>query len=176
MGKVMTTGRARRAARPAAWGIAALLASAAPALAQDGLFNGMEGAWRGEGTIGWTTGEIEKMRCNAKYEVADAGNSIVQNLTCATDSTRLVVKSTIKYNPAANALSGSWSETGYGINGYVTGRASTGNVRAIVESTDKRFTAIVTISMNGPEQTVTIAPDGIDVTEVAVTMRRPSSS
>jgi hypothetical protein len=137
-----------------------------------GLFEGLAGAWRGEGSIGWTTGETERIRCTAKYVVGTGGNQLVQNLTCATDSTRLVVKSDITYVPAAGALRGSWSETTYGINGNVTGRANAATIRANVQSNDKRFTALVVVTTKGDEQSVTITPEGIDVTGVSVTLRR----
>ena len=153
----------------AAWGAAADPAAAA------GLFEGMAGAWRGDGSIAWTTGETERLRCQAKYEVERDGNRITQNLTCATDSTRLVVKSTITFNPDAGAITGNWSETSYGINGYVSGTASTGSVKAVVKSTDNRFKARVTVTTRGSDQTVTIAPEGIDVTDVSVKLRRGGS-
>lgn len=137
-----------------------------------GLFEGMEGAWKGDGSIVWTTGETERMRCTAKYEVEREGNRITQNLTCATDSTRLVIKSTITFNPDAGAITGNWSETSYGINGYVSGTASTGSVKALVKSTDNRFNARVNVVTRGNEQTVSILPQGIDVTDVSVTLHR----
>ena len=143
----------------------------APAAAA-GLFEGMAGAWKGDGSIAWTTGETERMRCTAKYEVEREGNRITQNLTCATDSTRLVIKSTITFNPDAGAITGNWSETSYGINGYVSGTASTGSVKALVKSTDNRFNARVNVVTRGNEQTVSILPQGIDVTDVSVTLRR----
>ena len=161
--------------RPRGFVAALILASwwgAASPAAAGGLFEGMEGAWRGDGSIAWTTGETERMRCQAKYEVEREGNRITQNLTCATDSTRLVVKSTITFNPDAGAITGNWSETSYGINGYVSGTASTGSVKALVKSTDNRFKARVTVTTRGSDQTVSIAPEGIDVTEVAVKLRR----
>jgi hypothetical protein len=111
-----------------------------------GLFVGMEGSWRGEGTIDWKTGETERMRCTAKYEVENEGNKLIQSLTCATDSTRLVIKSTINYNPAAGAVTGTWSETSYGITGFVTGNAAPGKVQAQVKSADNRFTARVNVA------------------------------
>jgi hypothetical protein len=154
-----------------AFGAALLLCgTAAPAAA--GLFDGMEGAWRGDGSISWSTGETEHMRCNAKYQVQKEGNRIIQSLTCATDSTRLIIKSTITFNPDAGAITGQWSETSYGVNGYVTGTASTGAVKAHVQSTDHRFNADVTVVTKGSSQTVTIAPKGLDVTNVAVTLKR----
>ncbi len=145
---------------------------AVPAAAAAGLFDGMGGAWKGDGSIAWTTGETEHMRCTAKYEVQKEGNRIVQGLTCATDSTRLIIKSTITYNPAAGAITGDWSETSYGINGYVTGTANATSVNALVQSTDHRFTAKVTVITRGTDQTVTIAPQGLDVTNVAVKLKR----
>jgi hypothetical protein len=137
-----------------------------------GLFSAMDGSWRGDGSIAWTTGETERMRCTAKYKVEREGNRITQNLTCATDSTRLIIKSTITFNPDAGAITGNWSETSYGINGYVSGTASTGSVKALVKSTDNRFNARVTVLTKGDEQTVTIAPQGIEVESVSVKLRR----
>jgi hypothetical protein len=153
----------------------AWLGATAPAAAA-GLFEGMEGSWRGDGSIAWSTGETERMRCTAKYEVEREGNRITQNLTCATDSTRLVIKSTITYNPDAGAITGNWSETSYGINGYVSGTASTGSVKALVKSTDNRFNARVNVTTRGEEQKVEILPNGIDVTSVEVTLRRAAAS
>jgi hypothetical protein len=147
------------------------LAAQEPAAAA-GLFVGMEGSWRGEGTIDWKTGETERMRCTAKYEVENDGNKLTQNLTCATDSTRLVIKSTITYNPAAGAVTGTWAETSYGITGFVTGNAGPGKVQAQVKSADNRFNARVNVTMRGAEQFVSILPRNFDVTEVAVTLRR----
>ena len=143
----------------------------APAFAS-GMFTGMEGSWRGQGLLKWSTGENESMRCVAKYQVEKDGNKLVQNLTCATDSIRLVVRSDITYRPDAGVIIGSWSEKGYGINGQVTGSATVGSIKANVESSDKRFYAAVGIVMQGFEQIVTIVPRNIDVTEVLVTMQR----
>jgi hypothetical protein len=155
---------------------AAMLVSSWAVMAPDvvaaGLFSGLAGSWRGDGSIGWTTGETERIRCTATYEVEREGNKLIQNLNCATDTTKLTVKSDISYNPSAGAITGTWTETNYGINGNVSGRASAGTINAIVQSTDKRFTARVTVVTRGSDQTVTIAPEGIDVTQVSVKLRR----
>jgi len=137
-----------------------------------GLFAGMGGSWRGEGSLKWSTGENEHMRCIAKYTVENDGNRLVQDLTCATASTRLVVKSDITYRPDAGVITGSWSEKGYGVNGWVTGTASPGTIKGRVESRDESFSAEVGIMMQGEDQIVTIVPRNIDVTEVFVTMQR----
>jgi hypothetical protein len=165
----------RRAAIAAAIGLCSGLGFLSPASAE-GLFASMAGSWRGDGSIAWTTGETEPLRCTAKYDVAQAGNRITQKLTCATPSTRLVVESTITFNPDAGAITGRWSETSYGIKGYVSGTASTGTVKALVKSTDNRFNARVNVVTNGDEQTVSILPNGIDVTSVSVILRRAAAS
>jgi hypothetical protein len=151
---------------------AMLLTFGTAATAAAGLFDGMEGAWRGEGSISWSTGETERMRCTAKYEVENEGNKLIQSMTCATDSTRLVIKSTITYNPDAGAVTGTWAETSYGISGFVTGNAGPGKVQAQVKSADNRFNARVNVTLRGEEQTVSILPRNFDVTAVEVTLRR----
>jgi hypothetical protein len=153
----------------------ALLSIGTAMPASAGFFDGLAGSWKGDGSIAWSTGETEHMRCTAKYSVEREGNRINQNLTCATDSTRLIIKSTVTYNPDAAAITGDWSETTYGVNGYVTGTASPGAVNARVKSTDNRFRANVTMKTNGSTQTVTIAPQGLDVTSVAVTLKKGGS-
>ena len=167
-------GLTRWSAALAPMAVVAFLAAQEPAAAA-GLFVGMEGSWRGEGTIDWKTGERERMRCTAKYEVENEGNKITQSLTCATDSTRLVIKSTITYNPDAGAVTGTWAETSYGITGFVTGNAGPGKVNAQVKSADNRFNARVDVTLRGTEQTVSIKPRNFDVIEVAVTLRRTGS-
>jgi hypothetical protein len=152
--------------------LSAFAATGVASSAAAGLFAGMEGSWRGEGSLKWSTGENERMRCTAKYEVEEDGNKLVQNLTCATDSTRLVVKSAITYKPDAGVITGSWSETGYGINGWVTGTAGVGSIQANVQSSDKDFNAKVSVVTRGGEQIVKIIPTNLDVTEVSVTMQR----
>ncbi len=148
-------------------------ATTAPGVAAAGLFTNLAGSWRGDGSIGWSTGETERIRCTAIYEVERDGNKLLQNLTCATDSTRLIIKSDITYNPSAGAISGTWTETSYGVNGRVTGSANAAKIQAIVQSTDKRFTARVTVVTRGDVQTVTITSD-LELKEVSVELRRTS--
>ena len=139
--------------------------------AAGGLFSGLAGSWRGDGSIDWTTGETERIRCNATYEVEQDGNQLIQTLTCATDSARLIVKSDITYNSKAGAISGTWTETSYGISGRVTGSANAARIQAVVQSSDKRFNARVTVLTRGDTQTVTISSD-LELKGVSVQLRR----
>jgi hypothetical protein len=82
------------------------------------------------------------------------------------------VKSDITYKPAAGVITGTWSETSYGINGWVSGNAGTGRISALVESREKTFSAKVSVVTNGSEQVVKIEPRNLEVTEVEVTLQR----
>jgi hypothetical protein len=154
--------------------LAAAWIAAAPGAVAAGLFAGLAGSWRGDGSVAWSTGETERIRCNAVYEVQQDGNKLLQKLTCATDSTRLIVKSDIAYNPSAGAISGTWSESTYGVTGRVTGNANVARVLAIVQSSDKRFTARVTLMTKGDTQTVKITSD-LELREVNVQLRRAAA-
>jgi hypothetical protein len=155
---------------------AALLAFAVPhgvgpqRAAAAGLFSGLAGSWSGDGTLKLEGGSSERIRCRATYEVEGDGNKLKQELRCASDSYSLTVKSDVTYNPAAGAITGTWFETGYATGGFVSGRASTGNIQAWVQGND--FSARVAIVTSSGQQMVTIQPQNSSVTEVSVTMRR----
>jgi hypothetical protein len=137
-----------------------------------GIFSGLGGSWRGDGSIKWTNGETERIRCQGAYRVGSGGNQIEQKLTCASDSTKLSVEADITYNPEAGVITGSWSETGYGVGGWVSGTANATTINARVRSGDNKFNARVSVVTRGARQTVSIRPQGLDVTEVSVTLRR----
>jgi len=82
------------------------------------------------------------------------------------------VEAVITYKPEAGAITGSWSETGYGVGGWVSGSANANTINARVRSGDNTFNARVAVVTRGARQTVSIKPQGLDVTEVSVTLRR----
>ncbi len=129
-------------------------------------------SWRGDGSIKWNSGETGRIRCQGTYKVGDGGNRLEQKLTCASDSTKLSVTADILYKPEANVITGSWSETGYRVGGWVSGSANANTINARVRSGDNSFNARVTVVTRGARQTVSIKPQGLDVNEVSVTLRR----
>jgi hypothetical protein len=135
-----------------------------------GLFSDMAGSWAGDGSLKLASGASERIRCRATYVVEGEGNTIQQDMRCASDSYTLAVKSDVTYKPDAGAITGSWRETEYNTGGNLSGTASAGRIKAWVKGND--FTAEVAIVTRAGEQTVTIRPHNTDVTEVAVTLRR----
>lgn len=151
-----------------------LAASVAPAAAQTaeaaeaGPFGGFAGTWTGSGTIQRSSGETERLRCEARYEVRDGGNAIRQSLRCSSDSYNFDLRSNVEYD--AGAVTGSWADTGRGLEGKITGRGQQGEIRAAVQS--PQFSASILIQTRGNRQTVSIRSPGTELTNVSITMGR----
>ena len=137
-----------------------------------GVFSGLDGSWRGDGSIRWTSGETERIRCQGTYEVDRSGDRLEQHLTCASDTSKLIITSSIVYNPEAGVITGSWNEGSHNIGGWVSGNASPTAIDALVQSSDKKFSSKVSVVTRGQQQTVSIVPQGLDVTAVTVALRR----
>lgn len=140
------------------------------ARAAGGPFAGLSGSWSGGGSIKLSNGTSEALRCRATYAVRLAGMGLDQNLICASDSYKFQVRSNVDYN--AGAISGTWAETTRRVSGRVSGRAGEGEIEAKVDGGS--FSASLAVSTSGNRQTVTIRPQGTDVTEVAVRLQRGS--
>jgi hypothetical protein len=152
-------------------GVAFLVATFAPASHAQraaGPFAGLAGAWNGSGRIEMQSGTSERIRCRARYSVSQAGEVLLQELRCASDSYQIDVSSTAQSN--GESLSGTWTEQTRNVTGSLSGRASRGSIQARV--TALGFSADLTVHTAGNTQSVTITPEGNDVRSVAVTMKR----
>ncbi|MHB8885788.1 MAG: hypothetical protein ACYC5H_12075 [Methylovirgula sp.] len=148
--------------------LAGVSMQAGPARAA-GPFSAFAGAWSGGGTIAMSDGTRERIRCRVTYSVRDAGNALVQNLVCASDSYKFDVRSDVQTN--AGSLSGSWTETTRGVTGQVSGHVSGGIIRATVMG--GAFSAALSLAVRGNSQSVVIQPQsGADVRQVMVRLRR----
>jgi hypothetical protein len=114
------------------------------------------------------SGSSERIRCRARYSVSQAGEMLVQELRCASDSYKFDVNSTAQSN--GGALSGTWTELTRNVTGTLSGRASRGSIQARV--TTLGFSAGLTVNTAGNSQAVTIVPEGNDVRSVVVSMKR----
>ena len=57
--------------------------TAGAAVAADSPFKNLAGRWVGGGSIKFKTGEAEKINCRVTYFVSNGGNSVSQNIRCA---------------------------------------------------------------------------------------------
>jgi hypothetical protein len=144
-------------------------ALASPALAQragDSGFGQFAGSWVGAGTISTTSGS-ERIRCRVNYAVT-GGNSLNQDLRCASDSYNFQVSSNIVNQ--GGALSGTWTELTRQVSGNVSGRMSGGDIQVSVSG--PAFSAGLSIVTSGNRQSVTIRPSGGDIRDVSVSLMR----
>ena len=149
---------------------ALVIALSSPAEAQRvaGVFEVMSGQWTGEGTVRMTNGGSERIRCRATYRVHSGGSSLRQEMLCASDSYKFQVTSDLVQS--AEKISGQWVETTRNVSGSVTGQVTGNLIQARVQG--GAFAASFAVSTIEDRQAVTIAPQGIDVTQVAITMSR----
>ena len=148
----------------AAAGVLAVTTGAAVA----GPFSSFEGNWVGNGTVTVNNGTKERLRCRAHYDVGGTGDTLEQNLTCASDSYKFNVVASVKAD--GKAISGSWSETSRGANGAIVG--SIGPTQISAQVNGPGFSARIGIAARGGRQSVTISPTGTDITNVSVTMSK----
>ena len=132
------------------------------------VFARMSGQWTGEGTIRTSNGGSERIRCRATYTVHGGGNSLKQEMLCASDSYKFQLSSDLVLGAAT--ISGQWVETTRNLSGVVIGEVNGNLIQARVQGV--AFAARFAVSTLGNRQAITIAPQGTDVTEVAITMSR----
>jgi hypothetical protein len=132
--------------------LVAALAFTSASYAQSGPFAGMAGVWSGGGTLTLDDGSTERIRCRATYAVGNGGNGLNQSLTCASDSYRFNLSSNVI--ASGGSLSGTWSESGRGVNGSLEGRGSNGNFQVVASAPG--FTANISLRTTGNRQSVVI--------------------
>ncbi|MCC6889871.1 MAG: hypothetical protein IT536_15175 [Hyphomicrobiales bacterium] len=148
-------------------GSVSLLAS--PGEAQHGgPFSSMAGSWSGGGTLTTSSGNSERLRCRARYTVSGGGNSLHQDLRCASDSYRFDLTTNVTHS--GGSLSGTFSETSRNVFGNITGRVSGGEIRARAES--QAINAILSVTTRGDRQSVSINAPGAEISQVSVSLRR----
>jgi hypothetical protein len=147
----------------------ALAFAASPVHAQrgGGPFAGLTGTWSGSGVIALASGANERIRCRAAYDATDASHLLL-NLRCASDSYNFDLRADV--HSQGGALTGIWSEASRGVTGNVSGSASPGHVQAQV--TGPSFSASLSMSTRGNQQSVTIRSQGTDVQQVSITLKR----
>jgi hypothetical protein len=150
---------------------AALLLVASSSQAQNGNpFTKLGGSWSGGGSVVFSSGTRERIRCRAGYIAADLFNlmTLRLELRCASDSYNFDLQSDINYN--GGEISGVWSELTRGISGKITGSVAGNQIQAIVES--QTFQAILELTTQGDRQSVRIQSPGGEMSEVVIALAR----
>jgi hypothetical protein len=131
-------------------------------------FVAMAGTWSGGGVLNTSDGQQERLRCRATYDVAGAGEQLRLNLTCASESYKFDLASEVEYR--GGAISGAWTEASRNASGTLSGRAAGDHVEAAARGDS--FSANLSLTTRGGRQTVSIQPQGTNITSVSLALSR----
>src|SRR6478672_5737237 len=134
------------------------LATASGALAQDAGFSGLNGEWRGGGTLQHQNGVTERIRCEANYRVSSP-ERLRQSLRCNSDRTQFALATNLSLS--GREIIGDWTETTRNARGNLRGRFSPGVIQGQVDG--QGFSANVTIRFAGNQQNVSIKAAGVEM-------------
>jgi hypothetical protein len=128
----------------------------------------MAGSWSGGGTLSTTDGGQERLRCRASYDVAGTGAELRLSLRCASESYTFDLASDVQYR--GGVISGSWSEASRNASGTLSGRAAGNRIEALAKGAS--FSADLSLTTRGGRQTVSIRPQGTNITDVSLALER----
>ncbi|MFY9954241.1 hypothetical protein [Bradyrhizobium sp.] len=131
-------------------------------------FNAMAGSWSGGGVLSTSDGNQEQLRCRASYDVTGTGTELRLNLRCASQSYNFDLASEVEYR--GGAISGSWTEASRNAAGTLSGRANGDHIEAAARGDN--FSANLSLTTRGGRQSVSIRPQGTNVTSVSLSLDR----
>lgn len=133
-----------------------------------GPFEKFVGSWSGNGQIVGTNGHRESIRCRAEYTEAKDGSALNQAIVCASESFKLDIHSYVEVS--GESVQGYWKEAARDVSGHVSGRILGGRFEG--EFSAPAFTAAISLTSNGRTQAVRIQPQGGDISDVRIELRR----
>ena len=148
--------------------LAALCLPGSAAQAATSPFAAMAGSWSGGGVLSTSDGGQERLRCRANYDVAGTGAELRLNLRCASPSYNFDLAGNVEYR--GGAISGSWSGASRNAAGTISGRAVGDRIEASARGDN--FSASLSLTTRGSRQTVSIRPQGTNVTAVSLALDR----
>ena len=130
-------------------------------------FTALAGSWSGEGVLSTTDGGQERLQCRASYDVA-GGDELRLYLKCASDGNNFDLASEVQYR--GGAISGSWTETSRNASGTLSGRAAGDRIEAAARG--QNFSANLSLTTRASRQSLSIHPEGTNVTAVSLALSR----
>jgi hypothetical protein len=140
------------------------------ALPQPGPFERMSGTWSGGGTVVFSDGHDDLIRCHLDNDVSEAGSLLELHLRCASASYNFEVQSTV--GSYQGEVSGNWNERSRNIGGQLLGVSEKDRVVAHVGGGG--FEADVTLTATVGSLVFTLVPVRTEVREVVIILQRIS--
>src|SRR3981189_3456742 len=148
--------------------LASLCVSGGAAQAASSPFAAMAGSWSGGGVLNMSYGSQDPLRGRASYDVGGTGDELHLKLRCASASYNFDLASDVQYR--GGEISGDWTEASRNASGTISGRASGGHIQAAASG--QSFSAGLSLTTRGNRQTVSIRPQGTNITGVSLAMDR----
>jgi len=140
------------------------------AVADDGPFAALAGAWSGTGTIVMSSGAKERIRCSANHRLGSNSSELRLELICASDTYKFNLQSQIVNRDGS--ISGNWLETSRATGGAIIGRIAGNQIQVRAEG--PTFNALLSVTTRGERQAISIQSPGSEMSDVTVTLTRKS--
>lgn len=125
---------------------------------------GMAGYWTGNGSVAMNSGKTERVKCSVTYKVGDAGALIKQNMRCASQDYTINASADLRVK--GEHVSGNWEEKTYSATGQVSGRYADNSMNLSIKGAN--FSAAMNLSLSDCKQTISITPQGLDVSRISI--------
>ena len=125
------------------------------AIAQTSGFGALAGSWSGSGSVTLASGGVERIGCQATYEVAPSG----ENFHLRSSVLR-----------SGDSVAGTWTETTRNVDGRISGRIGGNQIQATIQGPG--FSANLAMTTQGDRQTVSIRSQGTEFATVSIALRR----
>jgi hypothetical protein len=112
----------------------------------------LAGQWNGSGTISFSDGSHEAIRCQADYDVLEQQRNVQLRIHCASESYSFDLRGTA--TDTAGVITGSWSEATRNASGTISGRAHDDRFEVLAKSPS--FSATLTLITRGDRQSIDI--------------------
>ncbi len=128
----------------------------------------LAGRWSGWGAVRLTNGTTEQVKCVATYFLKNSGNSIDQNLRCASASYKIDAKA--RYVLNGNAVTGTWEERTHSAQGDVYGTMVSSGFQLTIRG--DTFAAKMVLTSTYCKQSINISPDGLNISNISIGLRK----
>lgn len=124
----------------------------------------LTGYWSGAGSVTLSNGNTERVKCAVTYKVTDGGAQVRQSMRCASQDYSINASADLRIK--GQQVTGNWEEKTYAATGEITGRY-TGNA-FVLSIKGGNFTAAMNVALSDCKQSISISPQGLDVTRVSI--------
>ena len=150
----------RRTVAAMAFATMAGAAQAAPA----GPVGDLPGRWSGWGAVVYENGESERVKCVATYFIEAGGDTVRQNLRCA--SKGYDIDATASLRVTDGRVSGAWEEKRWSATGSIAGRMTDDGFNLSIKG--DAFSAAMAVTTSSCKQSISITPQGVDITRISI--------